>query len=240
MKIAAFSDIHSNIYALRAVLKEVDQEHVDMIVCGGDLVGYGPNPNEVIETISERNIQTVLGNYDEGIGFNKDDCGCEYLTQKDQEIGHLSLEWTKKYVSDENKAFLRGLPRQIRWEIEGKQVMLVHGSPRRINEYIFENRPLDSIVNMLKSDEIDVLLFGHTHIPFHRVIDGIHFVNVGSVGKPKDGDPRACYTVIEVGKSVEVSVRRVTYSVDVVMKDIVQKGLPAELAEALMKAGKQS
>jgi putative phosphoesterase len=238
MRIAAFSDIHSNLSALQAVLKEIDNDQIKIIVCGGDLVGYGPNPNEIIEEIRAKKIPTVLGNYDEGVGFDKDDCGCAYNTQKEQENGHLSLEWTKKNVTEENKAFLRILPRQIQWNIDGKQILFVHGSPRRINEYLFEDRPVDSIVKLLKHQKIDVIVFGHTHIPYFRVKDGVTFVNIGSVGKPKDGDPRACYCIIDVGNSIEVLVKRVIYPVEEVMAEIVQQGLPTEFAEALKLAGK--
>ncbi|MEM2111753.1 MAG: metallophosphoesterase family protein [Candidatus Bathyarchaeia archaeon] len=238
MKVAAFSDVHSNSLALRAVLEDISEESVDLMICGGDLVGYGSYPNEVIQLIREYKIPTVLGNYDDGVGFDRDDCGCAYTTREEEEIGKRSLEWTKNHVSDGNKAFLRNLPKEIRWNWNGKQVLLVHGSPRRINEYLYENRPERSLLRMLKPLQIDVLIFGHTHIPYHRVVDNVHMLNVGSVGKPKDRDPRACYATIEFGDTLNFKFKRVSYPIEEAVKAIKQSSLPIELADALQKAGK--
>jgi putative phosphoesterase len=238
MKIAAVSDIHSNYPALMAVLEEIEKDDVDLTVCAGDLVGYGPYPNEVIEEIKKRAISTVQGNYDEGVGFNKDDCGCAYKTPEEVEAGEKSLIWTKSQVTDENKFYLRSLPNQILWERDRKKVLLVHGSPRRLNEYLYEARPENTLIRMLKPLDIDVMIFGHTHLPYHRVVNGIHLVNAGSVGRPKDGHPRASYAVVDTGEPFRVEFRRVKYPVELVANMMEEKGLPKWLAEYLRYAGK--
>jgi putative phosphoesterase len=237
LKIAAFSDIHSNYPALQSVLNAISKEPVDIILCGGDLVGYGPYPNKVINQIRDHCIPTVQGNYDEGVGYDRDDCGCAYNSKEEQKVGHLSLEWTKKTVTAKNKSFLRALPTQIRWKWKDKQLLLTHGSPRRINEYLFEDRSETSLVRMLKPLDIDILLIGHTHQPYHRIVEDIHIINLGSVGKPKDGDNRSCYGIIEIGDSIETSFKRITYPIQEVADAIQQSDLPVELAYSLKTAG---
>lgn len=238
-KIALFSDVHSNYHALTKVLEDIENQGIRDMFCLGDLVGYGPYPNEVIELIKSRNIPTIMGNYDEGIGFERGECGCAYTSWEEIENGRVSIEWTTQNTSKENKKFLQSLLKKIELEIDGKKILLVHGSPRRINEYLYEDRPEKSIKRITESLDINVLGCGHTHVPYHRKINGIHIVNPGSVGKPKDGDPRASYAVIEIGKSVKVRFKRVEYPVEKVVNVIVKVGLPLAYAEDLKTGGKQ-
>ncbi|MCW4013357.1 MAG: metallophosphatase family protein [Candidatus Bathyarchaeota archaeon] len=238
MRIAIFSDIHGNHAALVNVLKDIDEQKPDHVFCLGDLVGYGPRPNEVIETIREAKIPTVLGNYDDGVGYERGECGCAYVTYVEKRNGQRSIDWTTKQVSPENKAFLRNLKDKIEFETNGYRILLVHGSPRRINEYLYEDRPERSLSRMLESVEADVVVCGHTHKPYHRQVAGVHLINDGSVGKPKDGDPRACYALITLDDAVLVEFRRVGYPVESVVDEIIEAGLPEAFAEALRTAGK--
>src|SRR3990172_1792344 len=213
MRIAAFSDIHGNLHALQAVLADIDEQKVDRIFCLGDLVGYGAYPNEVIELIRGRGIPTIMGNYDDGVGFDKEECGCAYTDPEMRRLGDLSLAWTKEHVTSENKAFLRSLLPNIRLTVDGKRLLLVHGSPRRINEYLYEDRGQSSLERIAKASEADVLVFGHTHLPYVKDVDGMLFVNVGSAGKPKDGDVRVAHAILDVGAEVVVTIHRVQYDV---------------------------
>ena len=233
MRLAVFSDIHGNIQALNMVLADLMKQSCDAVYCLGDLVGYGPRPNEVIETITSSRIPTVMGNYDDGVGNEKGDCGCAYTAEVEKENGHKSIEWTTEKVTPENKRRLRRLHDKIELQASGKKVLLVHGSPRRINEYLYEDRPEKSIRRMLGTVEADVLVCGHTHKPYHRIVNGVHIINDGSVGKPKDGDNRACYAIIDIGETVSVEFRRVPYPIEKVAGEIVQYGLPSAFAEAL-------
>ncbi|MGD0112811.1 MAG: metallophosphoesterase family protein [Armatimonadota bacterium] len=235
MRVAVFSDVHANIHALHAVLADIRRREPDRTVCLGDLVGYGAFPNEVVEAIRQAGIPTVIGNYDDGVGFGRHECGCAYTEPADRERGDRSLRWTQKAVTDENKAWLRSLPRELRFEAGGKRVLCVHGSPRRINEYLYQDRPERSLARMLASLEADTVLCGHTHLPYHRRIGSIDLINVGSAGRPKDGDPRAVYAVIEITDEVGVTFPRVEYDVEAAAQAIERTDLPHEFADVLRR-----
>ena len=120
MRIAIISDIHGNITALEAVMNDLLQQNVEAVYCLGDLVGYAPFPNEVIDRIQRDAIPTVMGNYDDGVGFDRDECGCAYRDPEEQRLGDMSLQWTKKAVTPDRKAFLRTLQAEIRFDADGK------------------------------------------------------------------------------------------------------------------------
>jgi putative phosphoesterase len=237
MKIAVISDIHSNILALEAVLKDIERQQVDQVYCAGDLVGYAPFPNEVIELIRQKQIPTVMGNYDDGIGFMRFICGCDYKDEKAQALGEKSIVWTKAHTTEENKDFLRNLPSEIRFTVDGKKVLLVHGSPNRLNEYITENIPRDYALDLIELNDADILICGHTHIPFKMVLKDKLLINVGSVGKPKHGEPSARYSTVDFGADIEVEFHKVPYDYEAVAKAIEESDLPNEFA-ALIRSGK--
>jgi putative phosphoesterase len=236
MKIVTFSDIHGNLHALQAVLADIDRQEPDQVYCLGDLVGYGAHPNEVIDLIRTRQIPTIMGNYDDGVGFDKDDCGCAYTDEEMRRLGDLSLAWSRAHVTAENKAFLRSLLPNVRLEVHGKRVLLVHGSPRRINEYVYEDRAPASLARIAAMANADILVFGHTHLPYVKEVEGVLFVNDGSVGKPKDGDPRAAYAILEIGEEVRVTIQRVVYDVAAAAAAVRASGLPPHFADLLETA----
>jgi putative phosphoesterase len=239
MRIAIFSDIHANLPALDAVLAHIRSERPDAVYCLGDLVGYAPFPNEVTERIRREAIPTIMGNYDDGLGFERDDCGCAYREPEEKKRGDQSLAWTKAHVTADNKAFLRTLLSEIRFEADGRRMLLVHGSPRKINEYLFEDRPISSFQRLAASSNADVIVFGHTHKPYTKLVDNVLFVNVGSVGKPKDGDWRACYAVLTTNPPAAQFVR-VEYDLARVTTAIRESELPVEFATDLERAGTPS
>lgn len=233
--IALISDIHGNRTALRAVLDDVDRRGIERTYCLGDLVGYGPDPNGVIDLIRERDIPTITGNYDDGVGWERGGCGCFYATPEARRLGDLSYAFTVTEVTADRKAFLRELEHERRLTVDGVDIHLVHGSPRKINEYLLRDRDERTFLRLAEAETAAVLAFGHTHDPWAREYGGVLFVNVGSVGKPKDGDTRAMYSVLRVGpeEPVEVEVARVAYDVEAAAKEMVRVGLPAGLADAL-------
>ena len=237
MRFAIISDIHGNLPALEAVLADIRRQHVDAVYCLGDLVGYAPFPNEVTERIRHEQIPTIMGNYDDGVGFDRDECGCAYRQEDERIRGQQSLEWTKARVTAENKAFLRTLVPQIRTDVDGKRLLLVHGSPRKMNEYLFEDRPVSSFQRLAAASNADVIVFGHTHKPYAKLVDGVWFVNVGSVGKPKDGDWHACYALLDVNATPPASFVRVPYDIAVVAQAIRASALPHEFALDLEHGG---
>jgi putative phosphoesterase len=213
--LAILSDMHGNSAATAAVLADIDAHSPDEVICLGDLVGYGARPNETIDLIRERSIPTIMGNYDDGAGFDREDCGCAYKDAGERDRGQQSLMWTRSVVTDDRKAWLRALAPELRREIGGVRIRLVHGSPRRINEYLFADRDPASLARIARAADCDVLLFGHTHIPWTRTIEGVRFINTGSVGKPKDGDYRAGWVLLTVADdgTVTTELRRVDYDV---------------------------
>ena len=231
MRIAILSDIHGNMTALGAVLADLRTRAVDATYCLGDLVGYAAHPNEVTQRIRAEGIPTIMGNYDDGVGFERDECGCAYTNPVDRELGDRSLAWTKATVTAENKAFLRTLVSEIRFEADGRRVLLVHGSPRRINEYLFEDRPISSFQRLAASSNADIIVFGHTHKPYTKLVDDVLFVNAGSVGKPKDGDWRACCIILDSSDATTpVEFIRVPYDVAREAAAIRASGLPDKFA----------
>lgn len=237
MRLAIFSDIHGNLPALEAVLDDINRRHPDATYCLGDLVGYGPFPNEVIARVRSNQIPTIMGNYDDGVGYDRDECGCAYREPEERRLGDQSFTWTKARVSEENKVFLRQLQADIRTHIDGKRVLLVHGSPRKLNEYLFEDRPVSSFQRLAASSNADVIVFGHTHKPYTKLVDGVWFVNVGSVGKPKDGNWHACYAMLDVAAAVPAEFVRVPYDRERVTAAIRSSDLPDEFATDLETAG---
>jgi putative phosphoesterase len=238
MRIAIVGDIHGNLSALDAVLADLRSRPVDATYCLGDLVGYAAHPNEVTERVRDEGIPTIMGNYDDGVGFERDECGCAYTNPTDKALGDRSLAWTKATVTPENKAYLRTLVREIRFDADGRRVLLVHGSPRRINEYLFEDRPISSFQRLAASSNADIIVCGHTHKPYTKRVDDVLFVNAGSVGKPKDGDWRACYIVLDPSdQSNPVEFIRVPYDVASEAAAIRASDLPDKFAADIETGG---
>jgi predicted phosphodiesterase len=256
MTIALFSDIHANLPALEAFFASVDEQKPDAIYCLGDLVGYNIWPNEVINEIRLRRIPTIAGNYDFGVGRTSEDCGCAYRTEEEKANGAVSISYTNQVVQNDERAYLRTLPAHIRVEFQLKQdklnLLLVHGSPRRVNEYLFEDREEKSLLRIMQDADADIMCFGHTHKPYHRVLPSIpvtpshhrHAINIGSVGKPKDSDPRGCYVLLHVNDhstsmdkdSIRVDFVRFEYDVEKAAKAVEGSPLSQAFADALRLA----
>ncbi|MBX3056941.1 MAG: metallophosphoesterase family protein [Anaerolineae bacterium] len=234
-EITIFGDIHGNLSALTAVLNDIESRGLSNLYCLGDLVGYGTFPNEVVAAIRERGIPTIMGNYDYGVGHDSDDCGCAYTNPVSEALGKRSIAWTNAHTTAENKAFLCTLADKIPLQLGDLRVVLVHGSPRKVNEYLFADRPESSLVRLLDMVNADILVCGHTHLPYHRILaDGRHVINAGSVGKPKDGDPRAGYVVLKGdGRDLTVQFIRVPYDVEAAAQAIEASDMPHEYAEML-------
>jgi putative phosphoesterase len=236
-RVAVITDVHANLPALEATLASIDAGGIERVYCGGDLVGYGPRPNELCELIEARGIPTIYGNYDWAMARDEEDCRCAYVTKHDREIGQLSVEWTLANTGRRAKAFMHELPFDLRFELADRRIRLVHGSPRKVNEYLFEDKPARTFERIAAAADCDVLVFGHTHRPWVHEYGGVLFVNCGSVGKPKDGDPRSAFAILSaVAGSVEVEIRRVDYPAVSVVKEMRSVGLPDELAAKLTAA----
>jgi predicted phosphodiesterase len=261
-RIALFSDIHANVAALDAVLADISAQGVREVYCLGDLVGYGPDPMGAMDRIRALEIPTVQGNYDEGVGNRRPDCGCFYATEQARKDGAASLAFTTRTVDAEHAVWLAALPPALRFEYRGVKVLLAHGSPRKVNEYLLPDRSDEQLARLAAAADADLVCVGHVHVPYHRALAGehgtVHYVSSGSVGKPKDGDPRACWAELLIGPEddvreaafgdpaettagdtdtfVGVRFHRVGYDVDAVARDMLRAGLPATLAASLRSA----
>lgn len=260
-RIALFSDVHGNLSALDAVLADIRASDVDEVLCLGDLVGYGPDPAEVVARIRELGIPTIQGNYDEGIGLQSGGCGCHYATPEAKADGDASYAFTSGVLDEIDRAWLMALPETLRAEVAGVSVVFAHGSPRKNNEYLLLDRTDEQLVRIAEQAGADLVCIGHVHIPYHRSMHGtsgntVHYVNSGSVGKPKDGDPRAGWVEIALGAESDVRgfatadtamasagntdiwigavTHRVSYDMDQVVSRMQSHGLPQSLRTALL------
>jgi predicted phosphodiesterase len=247
MRYALISDVHANLPALEAVLADIGaRPDIDATFHLGDLVGYAPWPNETVALLSRSGITGVAGNYDSTTATDYHHCGCRYEDDRQEALSHLSYQWTRANCSPETKRLLGELPfrldlREGGGHRPGSTVILVHGTPTLNTLYWTEDRP-DSFC--LKMAELaaakagDVICFGHTHVPWHREVEGIHFVNTGSVGRPKDGDWRAGYVVLEMGGGPpNVEFVRVEYDLERASEGIRSSELPGEFADYLRTGG---
>jgi predicted phosphodiesterase len=234
-QITIFGDIHGNMPALQAVWVEMDRRGLERRFCLGDLVGYGVQPDEVVRFIRDHDVPTLMGNYDQGVGHSSNDCGCAYRTPEAQALGERSIAWSNAHVSESNKAYLRNLPMTMTLMLDKVRVTLVHGSPRRINEYLYEDRPESSIERLFNMIGADVIVCGHTHKPYDRALPGgRRLINAGSVGKPKDHDPRAGFVILTVnGKDIQTEFVRVVYDVEQAAQAIEATEMPGEFAVML-------
>lgn len=245
--VALLSDVHGNLPALDAVLEDLDARGVTLRYHLGDLVGYAPWPNEVVARIAAAGIAGVAGNYDSTVATAYKHCGCRYEDAEQERLSHESYAWTLKHTSAESKRWLGALPfrldlRPLGGHAPGPSLRLVHGNQTLNTVYVTEDRSDDFLAAMgesLAAREGDVVAFGHTHLPFHRVVNGVHFVNTGSVGRPKDGDPRASYVLLRVESAgISVEIVRVAYDVERAAAAIIKSELPDAFADFLRNGGK--
>ena len=248
MRVVLLSDVHGNLPALDALLRDVVAKGpIDDIYHLGDLVGYAPWPNEVVARLRSAEIAGVSGNYDTTVATHYKHCGCRSENAHQEELAHQSFTWTLANTSDETKRYLASLPfrldlRPFGGHQAGPTIRLLHGNNVLNTVYLTEDRTdefLSTMAEKMGAKAGDLIAFGHTHKPWHRQINSIHFVNTGSVGRPKDGDPRAGYVLLEVAEAgMRVEFVRVEYDVEQAARAIIASELPDEFAEFLRTGGK--
>jgi len=232
-RLAIISDLHGNLPALEAVLADIKAQGVDEAYHLGDLVGYNSFPNEVVARVRELGLAGVAGNYDRAVSAPEGDPVAAYLNPAITPMGQEIYRWTRHEVTREHREFLRGLPERLTLEAEGWEIFLAHGSPRHIREYIRPGQSDAEVAQMVAGVEARVILGGHTHRPLIRRLGPKWLINPGSVGFPKDGDPRASYALLELREEVAVAIRRVPYDIEEMARSLVAAGLPAQAAEDL-------
>jgi putative phosphoesterase len=216
MQVGLVSDIHGNRVALEAVL--ADMPPVDALVCAGDVVGYNPWHGDCVDAMRERGVPTVLGNHDRAVAH---DGGFAFSSAAGAGVRHA-----RETLTDDQLAWLADLPPE-RTAVDGR-VRLVHGHPEDPDRYTFP----EQFGPHLLGEEEEVLVLGHTHIQHHERYEEGVVVNPGSVGQPRDGDPRAAYALLDLAE-LTVEQRRVEYDIEAVVAAIDAAGLPASLGERL-------
>ena len=243
MRIAILSDIHANFPALEQTLKSIDEQKIDAVYCLGDLVGYNVWPNAVINEIRKRHIPTLAGNHDVK--------AVDIHNHGSKDSGSYAYQ----IVGKEQISYLSALPAHIKLEYQVAdktiKVLMVHGSPYSNTEYLLEDKDETEFTDIFLDADADIIICGHSHKPYHRVLENpnrkgsyFHAINAGSVGKPKDGNPKCCYVVITINKSgdfskkegIKVEFIRVGYDIEKAAQAIEQSDLPDIYAHMLREA----
>jgi predicted phosphodiesterase len=235
-RLAVFGGVYSNHAALAAVLGDIAARGTRTVRCLGDLGGFGPHPDRSAERMRASGIPMLRGNYDDAIGHDRGDCGCGYSDPRDRRFAQISYDYTAARTSATHKQWLRGLPEQERLTLEGRRVLLCHGSPRRVNEFLWESACPDAFLEWLcGAHAADVIVCGHTGLPWHRPLpSGRHVVNVGAIGRPaNDGRTGVGYAEITLGEGVAVEFRRVDYDHETFAAEMESEGLPEEFVATI-------
>ena len=235
-RVAVFGGVYNNALALRATLEDARRRDVEAVFCLGDMGGFGPHPDRVFPLLEDHGVVAIQGNYDESLAQGKSDCGCGYSDPRDNHFARISYEYTFAHTATENKRRLGALPRHRRIRLGAHRVLMCHGSPRVINEFLWESAtPTGLLRRFLSEAEADVLLCTHSGIKWHRELpDGRHAVNVGVIGRPEnDGSTNVWYTVLTAEQDLAVEFIPVHYDHETLARQIEQEGLPPEFAETV-------
>jgi len=237
-RIACFGGIYNNYLALEAALHDVRARGVDAIYCLGDMGAFGPHPDRVFPLLDDWGVICLQGNYDDSIGNSLDDCQCGYTDPRDNHFAQISYDYTLANTSRENRRFLRDLPRQLRLELGNLQVLLCHGSPRTVNEFLWESTTSTHFLDMLAIEHAaDLIAATHTGIKWERELsDDRRFVNVGVLGRPEnDGRTNVWYTLLEHSSShgLQVEFVPIEYDFHRLAAEMRDEGLPDEFVQSV-------
>lgn len=221
MRIGIIADVHSNLLALEVVIEKLEMQDIHRIIHAGDVVGYNPYPNEVIDFLKSKGIESIKGNHDRAT-ITSD-------TSWFNPAASEAVEWTRKRLFSEKIRYLSSLKDRMHFDMEGKRIAMIHGSPYDDDEYVY---PHEAHKGMLLDADVDVLILAHTHVPFVRRFEGGMIVNPGSVGQPRDGDWRASFAILD-SDTMDFKVFRVVYDVETVISKIYEEGLPPFLGDRL-------
>jgi diadenosine tetraphosphatase ApaH/serine/threonine PP2A family protein phosphatase len=237
-RIACFGGIYSNYLALAAAIADARCRGVDAMYCLGDLGAFGPHPDRVFPLLHEHGVVCMQGNYDNSIGQELDNCQCGYTDPRDNYFARVSYDYTLEHTSAENRRWLRGLPGEIRLELGGRRVLMCHGSPRRMNEFLWESTTPTHFLDWIAGQyQADVILATHTGIQWQRELPGgRRFVNVGVLGRPEnDGQANVWYTLLEeADDTVNIELVPVAYDHDRLAREMAEEKLPAEFIETIV------
>src|SRR3989441_9765383 len=236
-RIAVLGGVYANAEALAAVLADTRRRDAEAVFCLGRLGGFGAHPDRVFPLLREHDVRVVRGNYDEAVAAGAADCNCGYTDPRDNHYARLSYAYTVAHTSATNRAWLATLPGHRRARLGPHRVLMCHGSPRPVNQVLWESTTPDGLLRRLLADHAaDVLLCTHTGLKWRRALDGgaAHAVNVGAVGRPEnDGTPDVWYALLTANPELEVEFVSVAYDHEAAARAVEAEGLPPEFAETL-------
>jgi predicted phosphodiesterase len=233
--VAIFGGVYNNYLALEAVLDDAQKRGCEKIYCLGDLGGFGPHPDRVFPILQSRGVIVMQGNYDHSIGHALADCGCGYTDPRDNHFAQLSYDYTQKKTSERWRPYLQNLPAEIREEWNGRRVLMAHGSPRKVNEFLWESNSSDAFLRRLLDEQnCDVLFVTHTGIPWVRDLGDKLAVNVGAIGRPaNDGRREVWYAVINKEGKFSAELIPVAYDWQRLAKEMREEGICEEFVETI-------
>ena len=237
MKFALIADIHSNHVALEAVLKDIKKKEIGKIYCLGDLIGYGPYPDKVFPLIKNSEVTSIIGNYEESVIFGQKD-RFENNDNPNHAMAKISFEWAREHISKENLDYISKLPREIRFNLSGNDVLMTHGTPDKINGMIQLDDSEEELISLMKNAKADILFCAHSHLPFHKIIGKFHIINPGSIGRPRRGSPQAEYVIVDLSDGdCKVRFRLVDYDFDVFAREIENSAMPKNNFADIIRTG---
>lgn len=234
MRFAVIGDIHGNIYALEAVYEDIKNKNIDFVISTGDLVGYMMYPNEVIEFLKKNKIASIQGNHDKFIAKGNKIQDISIFSQEEVQKNASEI-YTNYVLKDENREFLKNLPEEIRIRKNNFNFLIVHGSPRKIDEYLYENG--ENLLEITKSFSENVIISGHTHIPYVKKVEDKYFINAGSVGKPKHGNPKSTYVIVDLDEEIKVTIEEVSYDYEKMLSDIEKNEYISQKLISMIREG---
>jgi len=236
MKVALIGDVHANLPALEAVLAHAhgNGQDVEAVWNVGDFVGYGAFPDEVVQRLRKANVLSIVGNYDlKVLQFKQKK---KKWRKKKRPEKYLAFKWTYENLSKKSRKYLRFLSQEIRMKVKGRRILLTHGSPASNEEPLTPDTPEKRLRELAHVAKADVIICGHSHQPFAREVDSVWFINTGSVGRPDDGDPRACYAILQIeAQDIQVRHYRVEYDVERAVAAIREHKLPEVFAQMTLQ-----
>ena len=237
-RVLVFGGVYSNHHALRAVLEKAPEQEVDAVFCLGDLGGFGPHPKKVYPLLVDHGVRVIQGNYEQALSSGAEDCNCGYTDPRDNHFADLSYRYTEKNCSPEFKAWMGGLPQRRRVRVGQRELLLIHGSPRQVNEFLFESTSSVSFLErLLERESCDALLCTHTGLHWHRRLpSGRDVLNAGVIGRPaNDGKTHVWYaTIAAAGDTLDVEFHPLSYDHEALAGEMRDEGLPAEFIETIL------
>ena len=238
--IAVFGGCYNNYLALQATIDDAHRHDAKAIYCLGDMGGFGPHPDKVFPILWENEVLCLQGNYDHSIGHRLADCACGYTDPRDNYYAQISYDYTLAKTADRYKDWLRDLPPRFTLNLAGQRVLMVHGSPRRVNEFLWESTTPEPFLNKLFTDyAVDIILCTHTGMQWQRTLsDGRQIVNVGAIGRPpNDGQHSVWYALLTVApttKTVTCELHFVTYDYRKLAYEMREEHLPEEFVKTIL------